>query len=410
MKRVGILTHYYHNNNYGGNLQAYALATYINMLDGYEAEQIAFQFEGNPNKPIILRELIQKKTKRLVCKMFLHPKWTAKKIIHIASINSIKCCLYSFINSKYRKRFDIREAAIRSFNECKIPHSKSNYSQDNISASNALYDIFVVGSDQVWSGCSEAFALGFVEKGKGKLSYAASISRQSISEEHSYFLRERLRDYDSISVRDVTDFQIVSKLTSKDVQIVLDPAFLLTREEWDKIVPARSYCDEPYVFCYYLGNSESVKKLTKKFAKEKGLKLITLPHFIDNSNAFIKNDFLFGDIQEYAISPADFVGLIKNAEYVFTDSFHAAVFSLIFQKEFFVFDRVSKWGNMSTRIINLLSQFDCIDHFCSGEEKETVLYLTECKRINYSRVSNQFENAVANSKRYLVQALKNAGQ
>lgn len=399
MKKAGILTHYYKSNNFGGNLQAYALAERINRIPGYSAEQICYRTvvekQRHKNEPQKSGSLLQNVREALYRFRKRISKIDPKKW---PSVVANKCLA---------RRFAIRNAVIREFNECNIPHSKKAYSQADIAECADRYDIFVTGSDQVWSGCSEVYSLNFVH-GKTKLSYAASIARKEIPEEQKTFYRERLTDYSAISVRDETDLEIISELTEKPVEVVADPVFLLNRENWEEVAVSEVPIKGKYVFCYFLGDSRETKKRVRQFARRKHLKIVHIPHFRDNENVFTVDDLFFGNKKPYNVSPAGFLSLVQNAEYVFTDSFHAAAFSLIFRKQFFVFDRVSKWGVMNSRLLNLLSQYGCEERFCSGENRESLDYLQQLPPMEYGEAEKRMEAAKQVSEGYLFRALEAA--
>ena len=98
--------------------------------------------------------------------------------------------------------------------------------------------------------------------------------------------------------------------------------------------------------------------------------------------------------------------MIRDAEYVFTDSFHAVAFSLIYHKQFFVFDRISKYGDMSARIVNILNQFNLSDRFCKGEEKESVNYLLGLADIDYKEPDNILSSELKRSQDFLIENIK----
>lgn len=416
IKRVGIVTHYYKSNNYGGNLQAFALAHFINSLKGFKAEQICFSFIkgeeplNNKKKKNISSHYSEKNSSfsHKCIFLFTHPFLSIRKLKR----NSKKCFsrlkiknrCSRFVNKLYFQRFEMRNNAILYFNQEIIPHSSVVYNENTICNSNTCYDIFITGSDQVWSGCSNAFMLGFVED-KKKISYAASIARKEITKHHSDYMKMKLHDYFAISVRDETDKNIVSQITDKNVEIVLDPVFLLNKEEWNKLATSRGEHEKDYVFCYFLGDCSKYKKIVSKFANKKRLKIISIPHFVDNENRVIRSDILFGDIKKYDVSPADFVSLIREAKYVFTDSFHAVVFSIIYHKEFFAFDRVSKYGIMNSRIINLLGQFDLLERYYCEENSKSISFFLESNEIEYDQCEEKLESEKNKSIRFLLNNL-----
>ena len=194
MKRIGIVTLYYKSNNYGANLQAFALAKYISNLDNCIAEQISVCFQGYEKKA---KDTTASQTRlNKLVQMSRHPLICCKKIVRVIarqfSPNRINEIVKKIIKKLNKKNFDKRTSAVIDFNQNIIPHSKKVYTENNIGECGTNYDIFITGSDQVWSWCSNTFLLSFVE-GKKKFSYAASISRIEISENHKQFIKDRIK-------------------------------------------------------------------------------------------------------------------------------------------------------------------------------------------------------------------------
>ena len=148
---------------------------------------------------------------------------------------------------------------------------------------------------------------------------------------------------------------------------------------------------DKYIFCYLLGSSKKQRKEIKKLAKKHKLVIYTFPH-IEN-NIFRNCDIIFGDEKMYSVSPLEFLNLIKNAELVVSDSFHAIVFSLLFNVNFRALPRMKKEreSGMSARIINLLNDVK-MNNYMVSNEKIGYIDLNEEQNFEYS-------NHVINKKR-----------
>ena len=408
MKKIGIVTHYYLSNNFGGNLQAYALATFINNLEGFEAEQISYAFGQKKQSEVKKTKTALTKKEKIKLVLF-NPMYCfrilAKKAFSFFSLKNNAEKVEKYFNSKYSKEYEIRNNAIRFFNQNIIPHSEMDYYIDDIDECKDFYDIFITGSDQVWSGIDYGFSLRFA-KDKTKISYAASAALKDISQQHKDYLKGSISDYKAISVRNENDKRIISELTDKAVETVLDPVFLLDENEWNNLITNNGVIPEKYVFCYFLGDNKKQKKFAKRFAKERGLKTVIIPHFKDNLNGLVFNDFFYGDYKPYNISPSDFIGLIKKAEYVFTDSFHAIAFSIIFQKQFFAFERVSKYGNMNLRLTALLEHLGMLDHYLCEDKDYSINNQITLDLIDYTYCEEILSNEREYSKSFLIDNLK----
>lgn len=148
-------------------------------------------------------------------------------------------------------------------------------------------------------------------------------------------------------MRERSSVPILENNIGEKVEVVVDPVLLLSKEQWDKEMRPTSIKDR-YVFCYLLGEGYENREAVKAFALRMNCQLVTVPHII-NVNEQDRN---FGDIQDYTSGPAEFLSLIKNAEVVITDSFHATVFSMIYHKPFYVLERTTQvsGGTMGSRL------------------------------------------------------------
>ncbi len=380
--KVGIVTHYFKSKNYGGNLQAYALSQFINQIGRYTSFQISYdrRFDN------VNRKNTKSKYLRKICRFFLQ---------------GIKKLFTFFLWRKIRQR----NLSFNYFNQNFIPHTKEVFTQKTINQVNDEFDCFIVGSDQVWapSAVCDFYLLKFAQKGKYKFSYAASLACKYIDDEKKIMYANALQNLNTISVREENGAEQIQSLTKIKVELVLDPTLLLSSEDWNKICPERRI-KENYVFCYFLGGIKKYRKTIKPYAKSKKLKIVTLPYL---AGAIIGENF--GDYRLFDISPADFISLIKYADCVFTDSFHATVFSHIYRKDFFVFQREGYKG-MSDRIYSLTSLFDTQERFCDTREKANINYVKNLKAIDYNRTFIKFEEMKEKSIKFLESNLLKAEQ
>ena len=145
----------------------------------------------------------------------------------------------------------------------------------------------------------------------------------------------------------------------------MDPTLLLDKEDWEKLY-IKNLVKEDYVFVYLLEANKKKYKIIEKFAKEKNLKIVTIPFASGTLNL---NDRRFGDIHMTNAGPKEFITLIHDAKLVITDSFHATVFSNIFKTDFFVLERTEA-PTMNSRIISLLKMFNRNEKFIEDKELE----------------------------------------
>lgn len=390
MKKVGIITHYCKTKNCGGSLQAYALCKVLNSR-GYNAEQICYIL--NNSKPVVSKSL-NKKIKE--AGIFGTIKKAISLLLRKFSIKKLK----NFLVVKDKKKNNVtlkQEQCFKSFLEDEIPNSNVIYNDDNISTCIDNYEAFITGSDQVWNlrWYKSPFFLDFAPSSKIKMSYSASIAMSSLNDSQKQIFKQSLKDFKAVSVREQNAVDLIKDLSPVMPQCTLDPTLLLERQDWDEVCDDRIF-NEPYVFCYFLGDNKKERKIAKKYAKTKKLKLVTIP-YAGNSNEFFNINY--GDIKLYDVSPQKFISLVKHAEYVFTDSFHATAFSLIYQRQFFAFNRDAK-GSMNDRIINITSLFEVSERFCAGEN-ESFSYVNSLKDIDYNKEFDKFNQLKIESIKFL---------
>ena len=215
--------------------------------------------------------------------------------------------------------YAIKHSAFEGFRNRYLNVSQ-RFDPQTVGQCGSSYDLFITGSDQVWnyecSGWDDAYFLSFVEAGKKKCAYAASLGRYEFTPEEQVHVKELLQDFSCISLREDAAKQTLQKLGVENTLVCADPVVLLTKDQWLQITPPRR-CKDKYVFVYMIMNSEKVLQEAKAYAKKHNCKVIcnkTSPEFI-----------LRG-------SPRDFLSWIYHAECVFTNSFHGTSFSLILEK------------------------------------------------------------------------------
>ena len=391
---IAILTRYFKSENYGGVLQAYALNRYIREL-AYPCETLQYDSAQNAGLP----RRVPGKTGP-----------TARKIIGCAYLKG-RSILRRPIEKKVKTRLRARSAAFAAFRRDMIPHSDSVYHAGNIGEANELYNAFVVGSDRVWMPngyripAETPYFLDFVRAGNKKIAYAASMGRQTISGDESAFYRQFLNSFDAVGLREKAALDLLDPLIDDDrpgAEWVTDPVFLLNQAGWDTLLPAAQN-RPPYAFVYLLSNTRRYKDLITRFSKARGLRLVTLPFA---GGAFNPHDLRFGDEMAYDCGPREFVGLLRGADFVLTDSFHCAAFSLIFEKEFLVFDRDEATGKKSylSRLISLMDMAGIPRERIVGRETR-LEEMMNLPPILYSQVKIRTDGHILRSKRFLERAL-----
>ena len=355
-KDVGLITwHYY--LNYGSALQAYALQTIIQKL-GYTCEFINYR-----------KKKFRKSNLKILIKYI---------ISHISIVLPRKKReKYSFKFSRFEYTF--------------LKQRKLIYNAKNIKKCNHKYKIFICGSDQIWAPnvFDPIYFLSFVNPDKPKIAYAPSIGLDKIPNELQDKYRNLLRRFDSLSVREEKGAELIYKICNLKAEVVLDPTFLLEKKEWEEIL-MEPKIEEDYIFVYFLSENKAHEEAVKKLALILGYKIVTVSHSKLNKKMvdYVDND----------AGPREFLGYIKNAKLIITDSFHGTIFSIIFKKNFYVFERFSPNDKISqnSRIYNILDKMNLnsrLIHYGSS--------IDEIKEINYKDVDKLLQIEKLNSINYL---------
>lgn len=310
------------NINYGNRLQYYAVRKVLS--DRYRADIYGIEYIPiNTNF---------EKIKHCVETIFVH---------------KIKSFLWAKKNKENKFRYK-RYINFSRFSKKYIP-MKNFYSLDEIASDE--FDYYCIGSDQVWNvkwydwWMKDIYLLPFVKEEK-IVCFSPSFGIEKLPDKWEPIFRENLTRIPLLSVREETGAQLIKDLTGKDAEVLIDPTLMLDSDAWSSIArkPLGVDCDKKYILTYFLGEqSEKVKLSLKKFKNEG----YAIYNFLD---------FSMPDI--YVSGPSEFIYLISHASLVLTDSFHACVFSFIYDRPFLVYNREGAESDMISRIDTLLSKFD----------------------------------------------------
>jgi hypothetical protein len=385
MKKIGLIT-YHATHNYGAVLQAYATQHAIEKT-GCTCEIINFQ---SPHM-------------KFFNSLYKFPIGT---VIPGTFKNRIAPFVRFLRDWRYDKKRKIRAGKFENFVHTRLRMTKEYNTIQSLLNVNFNYDMTITGSDQTWNiyaplwriyemtDYSAAYFLGFVRSGK-KAALAQSTSHTSAEELMPY--KDLLAQYDYITVRDLLAKTRMESVLNKDVAVVLDPAFLLTKEEWiaSLEVPSEPIIKNPYVLLYSVHGTKKVEKLIHEariFAQKKSLLLVTV-----TPNACKKFDDV---IQLYDTGPIDFLNLYNNASYVVAATFHAIVFSIIFRKSFLAFG--NKYNKDDIRKNSLLSVFNLESRLIT-EESEINTYADI--DLNYRNYEETIDHAIKDSREHLTKIL-----
>lgn len=383
MKRVALITCYF-QHNYGSMLQAYATQRY---LDKINIPNETIRVDGFANE--INKAKIKYFTNHILHPDIIKDKWGSAKLLLQKKI----------MRKTLGKNIKTRDKSFDSFYRKHIRLSKKFRSKSEVGQKAADYSAFLVGSDQLWlpsNIAADYYTLNFVPGNVKKIAYATSFGVSELPRNQAVAAQDFLRRFDFLSTREQSGKKIVNKLIGKDIPIVCDPTLLLNADEWMDIQKSERFISDSYIFCYLLGDNPLPRAFVKKLKKETGLKIVALQQL----DSYINEDEGFADETPYDVDPGDFLNLIRNADYVCTDSLHGTIFSIINRKKFFSFRRFKKKTTMSTnsRLDSLLNQLDLSSRMI---ENKTAAREAFKKEIDYRAVYGKLSEFQRFSQEYL---------
>lgn len=385
MKPIGLVTCYFHHN-YGSMLQAYATEMIMQQM-GLPFQTIACKAPIN---------YMQENKILYIIKKLLIADWKMR-------LGKMKIERAKKDNPMFAKNWEIRNKAFDQFAETFFHVSPYCKNREELTKMAENYSAFLVGSDQLWRTDSVEhgyYTLEWVPDHIRKIAYSTSIGVKEVPwfqvEKNKRFMNR----FDHIALREQSACDLVYKLTGRKVPVVLDPTLLFTGDQWLGIQQQKPLTNGKYIFCYLLGDNPSQREFIKNVKEKTGYKIVALQQLDD----YIPSDEGFADEAPY-VGPREFLNYIRNAEYVFTDSFHCSVFSILYKKNFFTFSRFAEGAKQSTntRIDNLL-------HITGLEERrmtndKTIEEVVNFKR-NFDGVDEKLNALRKSSMDYLYNAFK----
>lgn len=347
MKKIGIVTHS-NSTNYGGILQAVALS---HTLKGLETEPVNITCQKMPPAWKKMYTYVKQRTLHYGCKGL-----NTKLRICGGMLKTLLSNVHYFDVKKKQKQFK----TFISENLTVTPYYKTD---EELRKNCAEFDVYITGSDQVWNASfsnellEDKFFLGFAPKGKPLYSYAASAGGTK-SDDYVQEIIYRTKGFSGITVREKSLECQMKKLGAVHVKTIIDPVFLLTKEEWEKYErnPEKNI-PQKYILSYFLEKTEAQDCVINKVASELQLPVVDiLPQYKKTA---------YKRIIDSTAGPAEFIWYMHHAQYIITNSFHMIAFSLIFGKKFISLQRPGQ----ESRIEDILDKFNIKDHLIHEESE-----------------------------------------
>ncbi len=300
MPRAGIMT-FLHNDNYGSILQAYALQQVLARFH-LEAEHIDYQ----PGRMEKLRNLLKCGNSPLLM------------------ADGLRKRSESGAAARSREMAAFRARCMKLSAPCRNEADLSKAAEE--------YDLLIAGSDQIWSPVwlNPVYFLNYAHS-MPKISYACSLGIQNMpSRRKAEVMRQALKDFQSISVREDEGADIIEQITGNRPAVLPDPVLLLTAQEWKEIAVDTSLGDGRIV-CYMIGKNPVYWDRVRRTAELLELNPLIIPMTDESRDQGM-------EVVEH-VSPEMFLGLLASASYVMTDSFHGTMFATVFARQHTVLRR-----------------------------------------------------------------------
>lgn len=371
--KIGILT-YQRAENYGALLQAYALKTTLEQA-GYNVEMVDYWPEYHEN----------------VFKLF--SKTNFKKRSFLGKVKYLILFAFSF-NWLIKRKKNLNRFMKEKLDLGKHP----KYTKKNDVCKE--YDIVIYGSDQIWRKQSIREDNWFDDwyfgsdniQAKVKLAYAASMGVMDVKENEKAYLKNTLKNFDTISVREKDLNSLLEDLGFKS-RLVIDPVFLLKQDSWCKLIKEYKLkkSTSKYILFYNLLNSAESERFTNQLESYTGFEVIEVTKkmsFNDVGKRYVKS----ASIQE-------FLNLINNAEFIVSNSFHGVALSIILEKQFYAVG----FGERSSRVITLLESLELTNRFLFNIN---AIVFDEDEEIDFTIVKFKLDSLYKRSFAYLIDTIE----
>jgi hypothetical protein len=211
------------------------------------------------------------------------------------------------------------------------------------------FDTLLYGSDQIWNpNINNGFDKNYFGYNgintKRQVAYAASIGKSEFSDEEIKQFSNLAKNMDMISVREETAKNVLQPYYEKNIDVVLDPTLLISSYEWDKIAEKPKF-KMPYILVYQVNIFPQTMQVAEELSKRTNIPIVEICY---NKTKLKYNHKVLSDV-----SPREFVGLFKNAEYVVTSSFHGTAFSINYHRNFYTISHKVYGSRMNDLLFKL---------------------------------------------------------
>lgn len=261
-------------------------------------------------------------------------------------------CLYIVRKYFFSYGYRVKKFALFEQKYLKI-NSELEIFTDKTLVSSGNADYVFLGSDQIWN-CRlthyDPVYLGNIKKTHScrLIAYASSIGNDTSLDNELEFISGYMKHISYVSVREETAQHALSQYRN-DISVVLDPVFLLPQETWRSI--ASYHNEKDYVLLYNMGSTSTADLIAHRIANMMHIDIVEIFPGGRSLKKFYRHKIY------PSAGPLDFIGLIANARFVVTSSFHGTAFAILFNKQFITIAP----GDVSSRVRDLLTRLDIAD-------------------------------------------------
>lgn len=354
--KIGILTfHYPENRNYGALLQLYALYTIVKRL-GHKPYVINYQF------------------------------WEKPKVFTIKLYEIVDYIFTVFPFEIFSRKYLLNKTQRVNTHTANILNNK--------------IDTFIVGSDQVWRykyiDNIYDFFFAFVDDNHRKISYAASFGIDTWSEapyEATENIKKLLKRFHAVSVREESGVSICKQL-EKDAIMVLDPVFLLSRQDYNKLISSKQNNSKgTYIAKLLFDEHPECTQTIKSFSDYLKLSIVDLNG--------LKIPLINTILRKHSVR--SWLKYIRDSRIVITDSFHCTAFCLIFNKPFICVLNKSRGIARLESLLKIVGLKDrMLTPSATGIDEFIMLYN---KVIDYTLINEELQPYKEKSLHFLIENL-----
>ncbi|MCM1028059.1 MAG: polysaccharide pyruvyl transferase family protein [Pseudoflavonifractor sp.] len=328
--KIGILTFWKTEDNYGQLLQCYATQTFLRSL-GHETFLVKAT-NGHEYVPTF-KGLLKDKI-RTAYRLKSYPIYLLRRALGSA--------FYTLTHFKLRPHVTCR--GFEDFRRQYLNCTQETYTLGQLRQNPPQADAYVVGSDQIWNTTDGIYFLSWAPDNVRKVSMAASFGARHSSPDFCHLIGPWLKRFDLITVRETSGIGICADAGRTDAHLAPDPTLLLRADDYLKIA-SRPQVNEPYLFIYFLGTRTAINwPEIHRFAKERGLKIVYVGSQ-GQEDKYKKEEPTIGQ----------WLALMANASFVITNSFHCAVFAMQFRRRFMAYPVSGPAAKMNDRLTTLLT-------------------------------------------------------